>query len=112
MSHIQPAFEGAELAAAAPSKTRRIVDDYEAWESEVRPTFVGVAESGRPFVCWKIAKANDLPEPPNQRLDWARLMTSLRRDHVVRYDGFGLARDKSACRRWRGTNEAIEGRAA
>ncbi|MGW3196256.1 hypothetical protein ACWDBD_17050 [Streptomyces sp. NPDC001118] len=112
MSHVQPAFDGTELAATAPAKTRRIVDDYDAWVSEVRPTFVEAAKSGRPFLCWKIAQANDLPEPPNQRLDWARLMGSLHRDHIVRCDGFGLARDKSACRRWRGTAEAMQGRAA
>ncbi|WP_020135109.1 hypothetical protein [Streptomyces sp. 351MFTsu5.1] len=112
MTHIQPAFDGTELAAPAPSATRRTVDDYEAWESEVRPKFVEVAKTGRPFLCWKIAREYDLPEPPNQKFDWARLMSGLHRDRIVRVDGFGLARDKSACRRWRGTAEAISGRAA
>jgi hypothetical protein len=112
MTHIAPAFDGNQLAAAAPAKSRRVMDDYEAWESEVWPTFVEVAKSGRPFVCWKIADANDLPHPPCQERDWARLMGRLRREHIVRYNGFGLARDKSACRRWRGTDEAMQGRAA
>ena len=112
MSHVQPAFDGSHLEAPAPAATRRVFDDYEAWESEVRPTFVKVAQTGRPFVCWKVAQANNLPEPPNQRLDWARLVGSLHRDHIIRPDGFGLARDKSACRRWRGTAAAIQGRAA
>lgn len=112
MTHLAPAFDGTELAAAAPAKSRRAMDDYEAWVSEVRPTFVKVAKTGRPFLCWKVADAHDLPEPPSQRLDWARLMSSLHRDRIIRCDGFGLARDKSACRRWRGTVEAIQGRAA
>lgn len=112
MSHTTPAFDGTELAAPAPSATRRVIDDYDAWESIVRPKFVEVAKTGRPFLCWKVAQANDLPEPPNQKFDWARFMARLHRDHIVRCDGFGLARDKSACRRWRGTPEAISGRAA
>lgn len=112
MTHIAPAFDGAALAASAPSESRRRIEDYEAWESEVRPVFIDAAKSGRPFLCWKIAQANDLPDPPDQQRDWARLIASLHRAHIVRCDGFGLARDKSACRRWRGTAEAIQGRAA
>lgn len=112
MSHVSPVFDGTELAAPAPAKTRRIVDDYEAWESIVRPYYVAAAKTGRSFVFWAVAQANDLPEPPNQRLDWARLASSLHRDHITQPDGFGLARDKSACRMWRGTAEAIQGRAA
>lgn len=112
MTHIQPAFDGTELAAPAPAKSRRVAENYEAWESEVRPTFVKVAKTRRPFLCWQVAREHDLPEPPNQQRDWARLMTSLHRDGIVHCDGFGLARDKSACRRWRGTAEAAAGRAA
>jgi hypothetical protein len=87
-------------------------DDYDTWEAAVWPTFVAAARSGRPFVCWKIADAHDLPHPPCQERDWARLMGHLHRARIVRCDGFGLARDKSACRRWRGTADAIAGRAA
>jgi hypothetical protein len=112
MTHITPAFDGSTLEAAAPAKSRRVMDDYEAWESEVRPTFVKVAKTGQSFVCWRIAQQHDLPEPPDQKRDWARLMGSLHRDHIIRCDGFGLARDKSAVRRWRGTAEAMQGRAA
>jgi len=111
MSNISPAFDGNQLAAPAPA-TRRVMDDYEAWESIVRPHYVAAAKTGDSFVFWAIAQANDLPEPPNQRLDWARLASSLHRDHITRPDGFGLARDKSACRRWRGTVEVMQGRAA
>lgn len=87
-------------------------DDYETWETEVWPTYVEAARSGRPFVCWRIAQAHNLPNPPCVERDWARLMGRLHHDGIVRYDGFGFARDKSACRRWRGTRAAQAGRAA
>lgn len=112
MTHIAPAFDGTELAAAAPAKTRRIVDDYEAWVSEVRPVFVEAAKSGRPFLCWKIACQNELPDPPDRDHDWGRFVAGLHKDGLIRTDGFGCTRDKSAVRRWRGTRAAIEGRAA
>lgn len=110
MTRIQPVFDGNQLEAPAPSATRRVVEDYAAWEAEVLPVFVEAAKTGRPFLCWRVAQANDLPDPPNQQRDWARLMGRLHRDHIVRCDGFGLARDKSAVRRWKGTRAAIEGR--
>jgi len=103
MTTIQPTLDGTLPTPA---------DDYETWVDAVRPAYVTAAQTGRPFVCWKIADANDLPNPPCQERDWARLMGRLRRERIVRYDGFGLARDKSACRRWRGTAEAMSGRAA
>jgi hypothetical protein len=112
MTHVSPAFDGIQLTAAAPAATRRVMDDYEAWVDEVRPTFVAVAKTGQPFLCWKVAQAHNLPEPPSKRLDWARLMRALHRAGIIRCDDFGLARDKSACRRWRGTVEAMQGRAA
>lgn len=77
--------------------------DYETWAAGARPAYVAAAATGRSFVCWKVARDAGLPDPPNPSRDWARLMGSLHHDGVVRYDGFGLARDKSAVRRWRGT---------
>lgn len=105
---VQPALDG----SVPKSRTQQRIEDYETWESIAWPFYVAAAKTGRSFVCWRIAQDNDLPEPPCQERDWARLMGHLRREHIVRYDGFGLARDKSACRRWRGTAEAIQGRAA
>jgi hypothetical protein len=104
MTAIQPALDG-----TLPPKPS---DDFETWLAEVWPTFVTAAATGQPFVCWKIADAHDLPQPPCQERDWARLMGRLHHARIVRYDGFGLARDKSACRRWRGTRAAQAGRAA
>ncbi|MFI9154540.1 hypothetical protein [Streptomyces sp. NPDC053367] len=103
MPAIQPALDGTLPAPAT---------DFESWVDAVWPTFVEAAKTGRPFVCWQVADANDLPHPPCQERDWARLMGRLHRAHVVRYDGFGFARDKSACRRWRGTRAAQAGRVA
>lgn len=112
MTHIAPAFDGTELAAAAPSESRRRIEDYEAWESEVRPVFVKVAKTGRPFLCWQVAKDHDLPDPPDRDHDWGRFASSLHREGVTRPAGYGLTRDKSAVRRWRGTVDAMQGRAA
>lgn len=81
-------------------------DDYETWAEQVRPVFETVAATGQPFLCWKIAKEHDLPEPPCRERDWARLIGRLHHDGIIRTDGFGLARDKSAVRRWRGTRAA------
>jgi hypothetical protein len=87
-------------------------DDYETWEAGVRPAFLAVAATGRPFLCWIVARDHRLPEPPDKKLDWARLMRRLHHDNVIQPDDFGLARDQSAVRRWRGTREAMQGRAA
>ena len=86
--------------------------DYDTWETTVWHVFVAVAMTGRSFVCWKVAQEYDLTQPPCVERDWARLMGHLHRERIVEYDGFGLARDGSACRRWRGTAEAMQGRAA
>lgn len=80
--------------------------DFETWAESVIPTFRKVAATGRSFVCWQVARDHKLPAPPNQERDWARLMGRLHHDHVIRYAGFGLARDKSAVRRWTGTAAA------
>lgn len=81
-------------------------DDYTTWETLVRPTFEGVAATGQPFICWHVARDHELPEPPNRDRDWARFIGRLHHDGVIRTDGFGLARNKSAVRRWRGTRAA------
>lgn len=81
-------------------------EDYPSWEARVRPTFLAIAATGRPFICWQVAREHRLPEPPDRRRDWARLMANLHRDGLVRRDGFGYARDHSAVTRWRGTRAA------
>lgn len=81
-------------------------EDYQTWEGTVRPTFLAIAASGRPFVTWAVAKEYRLPEPPDRRRDWAQLMIGLHREGLVRRDGFGYARDHSAVTRWRGTRAA------
>jgi hypothetical protein len=86
--------------------------DYETWALEVRPIYVAVAETGRRFVCWEIAREFDLPDPPNPQRDWARFMSELHREDIVQDDGFGFARDHSAVLAWRGTRAAMQGRAA
>jgi hypothetical protein len=86
--------------------------DYETWEALVRPVFEQAAATGRPFLCWVVADDHNLPHPPNQRLDWARLVKALRHDGLICWSGYGAARDGSAVKEWRGTSAARRGVAA
>lgn len=93
-------------ATPLPGMPETPTSDYETWEALVRPIFEQVAATGQPFRCWVVAKEHDLPEPPCPARDWARLIGRLHHDGIIRTDGFGLARDQSAVRRWRGTRAA------
>lgn len=111
MSLIQPAFDGARLDAPAPSEDRSHIDDYEAWESQVRPTFIKVAKSGRRhWVAWQIKKEFKLPDPPDVAHDWGAFIGQLSRDGVIRHDGYGHTADRSVVNAWTGTRAAVEGR--
>lgn len=105
MTAIQPALDGS-IPAPKVSKTRRRIEDYETWVDEVRPTFEEVAATGRRFMCWQIEQEYNLPDPPDRDHDWGRLMARLRADGLLRRDGFGLTRDQSGVRQWRGTAAA------
>lgn len=89
MSHIQPAFDGLELAAPAPAKTRRIVDDYEAWVTEVWDAFVQAADTRQPFTIAEIAAAKNLPDPPHPKSQWGALPARLQDAGIIRHHGFG-----------------------
>jgi hypothetical protein len=82
------------------------LSDYETWAAIVRPTFERVAAAGESFVCWRVAQAHKLPDPPEQKRDWARLIAALHHDGLIRQDGYGHARDGSAVYSWRGTRQA------
>ncbi|BBB01028.1 hypothetical protein RVR_8260 [Actinacidiphila reveromycinica] len=86
--------------------------DYETWAETVRPVYAAAASTGRTFLCWHIARDHHLPDPPNPKRDWARLMSDLHRAGLIRQDGYGEARDHSAVHAWRGTRAAMQGRAA
>lgn len=103
MTTIQPALDGTLPAPA---------DDYHTWVNQVRPVFVEVARTGEPFLYWQIARSHGLPDPPDRDHDWGRLAAQLHREGITRVDGFGLTRDRSSVRRWRGTRAAINGRIA
>ncbi|HTF09404.1 MAG TPA: hypothetical protein VK659_14650 [Asanoa sp.] len=85
--------------------------DYETWRDTVWPSYLAAARTGHDFLCWHVAEANDLPEPAEPRY-WPRLIAELQRADVIRFAGYGDARDGSACKRWQGTRSAIQGRAA
>ncbi|MDR3079919.1 MAG: hypothetical protein LBV60_03155, partial [Streptomyces sp.] len=89
MTHIQPAFDGTELAAAAPAKSRRIMDDYESWVDEVTPAFVEAADTGLPFTVDSVARAKNLPDPPSPKAQWGGLPARLQDAGIIRHHGYG-----------------------
>lgn len=89
MSHVTPAFDGTEMTASAPSKSRRVIDDYEAWVDEVMPAFVEAADSGRPFTIDSVARTKNLPDPPNPKSQWGSLPTRLQNEGIIRHHGYG-----------------------
>lgn len=89
MSFIQPAFDGTEIAAAAPAKSRRIVDDYEAWVDEVWPAFVAAADTGQPFTVDEVSRRHQLPDPPCPKSQWGSLPARLQDAGIIRHHGYG-----------------------
>lgn len=87
MTHIQPAFDGTHLAASAPAKSRRIVDDYEAWVTEVWDAFVEAADTRRPFTVDEVARAKNLPDPPSPRSMWGSLPRRLLDAGIIQHAG-------------------------
>lgn len=104
MTAVQPSLP-ADFPEPEPS-------DYDTWAAGARPAYVAAAKTGQSFVCWQVARDAKIPAPPCPERDWARLMGELHHDGIIRYDGFGFARDKSCVRRWKGTRAARTGRAA
>lgn len=92
MTHIQPVFDGTELAAAAPAKSRRVMDDYEAWVDEVWPAFVEAADSGQPFTIDEIARDKNLPDPPHPKSQWGSLPRRLQDEGIIRHHGYGASK--------------------
>ncbi|MEU1071857.1 MULTISPECIES: hypothetical protein [unclassified Streptomyces] len=89
MTHIQPAFDGTELAAPAPSVSRRIIDDYEAWLDAVTSAFEAAADTGLPFTVAEVAAAKNLPDPPRPASQWGGLPRHLLDAGIIRHHGYG-----------------------
>ena len=89
MTHIQPVFDGTEMVAAAPAKTRRIVDDYEAWVDEVWPAFVEAADSRRSFTIADVAAEKNLPDPPRPASQWGSLPGRLQDAGIICHHSYG-----------------------
>lgn len=89
MTHIQPVFDGNHLEATAPAKSRRIVDDYEAWVDEVTPAFVEAADTRLPFTVAEIAASKNLPDPPHPKSQWGSLPARLQDAGIIRHHGYG-----------------------
>jgi hypothetical protein len=91
MSYIQPAFDGTEIAAPAPAKSRRRIDDYEAWVDEVWPYFVAAADTGKPFTIDEISRKHQLPDPPHPKSQWGSLPGRLQNEGIIRHHGGGTS---------------------
>lgn len=87
MSNIQPAFDGTEMAASAPAKSRRIVDDYEAWVDEVWPYYVAAADTRQPFTVDEVARKHQLPDPPSPKSQWGSLPVRLQNEGIIQHAG-------------------------
>ncbi|MFC9269002.1 hypothetical protein ACFTXJ_14665 [Streptomyces zhihengii] len=91
MSHVQPAFDGMQLAAPAPAKSRRIIDDYEAWVDEVWPYYLAAADTGRPFTVDEVSRKHQLPDPPHSQSQWGSLPLRLQNEGVIRHHSGGTS---------------------
>lgn len=89
MTYMQPAFDGTELAAAAPATSRRIMDDYEAWVDEVTPAYIEAADTGRPFTIDEVARDKGLPDPPRPKSQWGSLPARLLNAGIIRHHDYG-----------------------
>ncbi|MFE7233972.1 hypothetical protein ACFVAF_25550 [Streptomyces sp. NPDC057596] len=89
MSYMQPAFDGTEIAAPAPAKSRHRMDDYEAWVDEVWPAFVAAADTGQPFTVDAVARSKNLPDPPHPKSQWGSLPARLQDAGIIRHHGYG-----------------------
>lgn len=89
MTRIAPAFDGNQLEAPAPAKTRRIVDDFEAWVEEIWDSFVEAADSRQPFTIADVAARKQLPDPPRPASQWGSLPARLQDAGIICHHGFG-----------------------
>ena len=87
MTHIQPAFDGIHLAAAAPATARRVMDDYEAWVDEVTPFYEAAADTRQPFTIDEIASRHHLPDPPKPKSMWGSLPRRLLDAGIIQHAG-------------------------
>lgn len=91
MTHVQPAFDGNHLAATAPAKSRRVIDDYEAWMEEVTPFYVAAADTGLPFTIDEVARKHQLPDPPHPKSQWGGLPVRLQNEGIIRHHSGGTS---------------------
>ncbi|MFJ6487045.1 hypothetical protein [Streptomyces californicus] len=98
---VQPTLDGTTSTQSA---------DYETWLAIVWPVFIAAAATGRTFTCYSVADVNRLPDPPNPRAHWGRMIHQLRDDGYIRPAGWACS-DRpttrhSGVRTWKGTAAA------
>ena len=49
------------------------VDDLEVWFTIIWPAYVAACDTGQPFTISKVAKDNQLPDPPKSQSQWGHL---------------------------------------
>lgn len=98
----------------APVRLRS--DDYQTWIDTVRPKFEEVARTNRRWTSYEIAEEYDLPDPPNPKAHWGRLIGILRDAGLIEHCDWANSKrpgdNESGVKVWRGTSTAMQGRAA
>ncbi|NED75316.1 hypothetical protein G3I51_23935 [Streptomyces sp. SID9944] len=106
---VQPALDGS-VPEPAKSWARQQAEDYETWLEVVWPVFIAVAATGRTFTTFEVADQHQLPDPPNPKAHWGRLMVRLRDEGYVRPANWACSNRPttrhSGVRTWRGTAAA------
>ncbi|MEW2069017.1 hypothetical protein [Streptomyces sp. NPDC007346] len=98
---VQPALDG----TVPPEPV-----DYDTWLAAVWPHYIAAAATGKTFTCYSVADANKLPDPPNRKAHWGRLITLLEdKGYIRKVDWAPSDRPTtrhSGVRTWRGTAAA------
>lgn len=111
MTAVQPALDG--MPEPAPTAREQRVEDFETWMDQVRPAFERAASTGLPFTSYSVAKAEQLPEPPDTAHHWGRAIGILRDEGLIVHAGWDnsgrASSHSSGVKTWRGTRQARRG---
>lgn len=88
-----------------------LAPDFKSWVAEVRWAFERAALSGEVFTTYSVARANDLPEPPDTAHHWGLLTMRLHAEGLIRPVGFDAAKrgpsHASSLKTWEGVTARI-----
>lgn len=93
-----------------PAATERL-SDFKSWVAEVRWAFEAAALSSEVFTTYSVAKANELPEPPDTAHHWGLLTMLLHAEGLIRPVGWASAKrgpsHASSLKTWVGVTTRI-----